>query len=282
MSTDRILLFIPAYNCAPQIPRVLAQLQDLPAGILTEVLVVDNHSKDDTREAALAAAQQLTHLRVQVVQNTDNYGLGGSHKSAFAYAVANSFDTVIVLHGDDQGRLADLLPVLSSGQHRSYDAMLGSRFMRGSRLKNYSAFRIFGNHVFNALFTAASGRRVTDLGSGLNLFGRRIFSDPMVLRHSDDLRFNCYLLLGMVASGQTFRYFPIAWSEEDQVSNVKMFSQSTRTLEILWEYVFSRTRFKSADHRDTPRASYTFRVLGTNDAVLRTSTDTVTAKGTST
>jgi dolichol-phosphate mannosyltransferase len=268
---DRILLFIPAYNCAPQIPRVLAQLKSVPPGVITEALVVDNHSKDNTREAAVAAAQELTHIRVQVVQNSDNYGLGGSHKSAFGYAQANGFDYVIVLHGDDQGRISDMLPILASGEHRKYDAMLGSRFMSGSKLKNYSAFRIFGNHVFNALFSIVSGRRITDLGSGLNLFGRRIFSDPFVLRHSDDLRFNCYLLLGMVASGQTFRYFPITWSEEDQISNVKMFSQSRRTLDILREYFFNRKHFLSADHRDTPRAAYTFRVLGTNDAVQSTS-----------
>lgn len=263
---DRILLFIPAYNCAPQIPRVLEQLRHVPGGTFAEVLVVDNHSKDETREAAIGAAKMLRPLRVQVVQNSENYGLGGSHKSAFAYAAANGFTHVAVLHGDDQGKVADLLPVLEAGLHRTYDACLGSRFMKGSRLKNYSGFRIFGNHVFNALFTATSGRRVTDLGSGLNIFGRRVFEDPAVLRYSDDLRFNCYLLLGLVSGKKSFLFFPIQWSEEDQISNVKMFSQSMRTLGILWQYLTSRKAFRTEDHRDRPREQYTFRVLGANDA----------------
>jgi glycosyltransferase involved in cell wall biosynthesis len=262
---DRILLFIPAYNCAPQIPRVLEQLRGLPAATFAEVLVVDNHSKDGTREAAIAAAQTLRAPRIQVVQNSDNYGLGGSHKSAFAYAAANGFTHVAVLHGDDQGKVSDLLPVLEAGLHRRFDACLGSRFMKGARLKNYSAFRVFGNHVFNALFTVTSGRRITDLGSGLNIFGRRVFEDPGVLRYSDDLRFNCYLLLGLVSGNKTFRFFPIQWSEEDQISNVKMFSQSMRTLGILWQYLTSRNSFRTRDHRDHPRDQYTFRLLGAND-----------------
>lgn len=265
---DRILLFIPAYNCAPQIPRVLEQLRGVPPSTFAEVLVVDNHSKDGTREAAIAAAKTLSAPRVQVVQNSENYGLGGSHKSAFAYAAANGFTHVAVLHGDDQGKVADLLPVLDAGLHRRFDACLGSRFMKGAKLKNYSAFRIFGNHVFNALFTVTSGRRITDLGSGLNIFGRKVIEDPGVLRYSDDLRFNCYLLLGLVSGNKTFQFFPIHWSEEDQISNVKMFSQSMRTLGILWQYLTSRNGFRTQDHRDHPREQYTFRLLGTNDAAL--------------
>ena len=55
---DRILVFIPAYNCAPQIGRVLAQFDAVPAGRFAEILVLDNGSKDGTQQAALAAAEE--------------------------------------------------------------------------------------------------------------------------------------------------------------------------------------------------------------------------------
>ncbi|WP_043831544.1 glycosyltransferase family 2 protein [Muricoccus aerilatus] len=263
---DRILVFVPAYNCAPQIGRVLAQLAAVPSGTFTEVLVLDNGSRDGTAEAAIEAARSVTTCPVTVARNRDNYSLGGSHKSAFAHAVRQGYTHVVVLHGDDQGSIADLLPVIERGDHRRYDACLGARFARGSRLEGYSRFRIFGNHVFNALFTGVSFRRVLDLGSGLNIFARSVFADPGIARYADDLRFNVYLLLGLIDGGRKFMFFPISWRESDQVSNVKMVSQSLRTLKILREYALGRRAFREGEHRDIPRESYEFEVLGTNAA----------------
>lgn len=270
---DKILVFIPSYNCAPQIPRVLARLAAVPPGTFAQVLVVDNQSKDGTAAAASEAARNLAGTDILIVRNNDNYGLGGSHKSAFAYAAANAFTHIIVLHGDDQGRIDDILPVLAAGLHRRFDCCLGSRFSRRSTLQGYALTRRLGNFVFNALFTVVSGRWITDLGSGLNIFSRRVFDDPALLRYSDDLRFNCYLLLGLVDARRTFRYFPIHWSEEDQISNVKIVSQSLNTLKILWQYLTRRRAFRTADHRAIPRAAYTFNVVHHQAAFAATSSE---------
>lgn len=255
---DKFLIFVPCYNCAPQIGRVIRQLAEGLKGLEAEVIIVDNGSKDGTVEAATAALPLLGDTPASVVRNRDNYNLGGSHKTAFAYAERNGHSHVLVLHGDDQGALADALPVIAAGRHREHDACLGARFMPASRLVGYSRFRIFGNHVFNALFSAAAGRPLYDLGSGLNIFGRAVFADPDVRRYSDDLRFNNYLLLGLVDKKRKILFFPISWREDDQVSNVKMFSQARKTLTIIAEYVFRRDFFRAGDHRETPREAYEF------------------------
>ena len=189
---DRLLVFIPCYNCEAQIPRVLRQLEAVPAGLIDEVLVIDNGSRDGTLEAARAGIARLGPVAAKVVRNDENYNLGGSHKAAFAYAARGDFTHVVVLHGDDQGRIADLVPLLEAGEHRRWDALLGSRFMKGAQPIGYSRFRIFGNHVFNLIFSAASRLWVQDLGSGLNVFARSVFSDPALERCADDLRFNVH------------------------------------------------------------------------------------------
>src|SRR5204863_8308375 len=50
--TDRILVFIPCYNCERQIGRVLRQFRAIPAGTFAEILVVDNRSRDRTASVA--------------------------------------------------------------------------------------------------------------------------------------------------------------------------------------------------------------------------------------
>ena len=266
---DRILVFIPCYNCSRQIGRVLAQFRDVAPGLFAKIMVVDNESRDDTAGAATRAMHQVTGCPVEVARNRENYNLGGSHKAVFSHALAAGYTHVVVLHGDDQGDIRDLLPIIAKGEHRSQDAWLGSRFMRGSRLEGYSTFRTLGNRAFNLLFSLVSRRRVSDLGSGLNLFARSVFGESWVLRCADDLRFNIYLLLGCVDHGLKLRFFPISWREDDQVSNVKLVSQATRTLVIAAEYLFVRGRFRRRDHRALPRDRYEFDVVAAHFPALQ-------------
>ena len=116
---EKILVFIPVYRCEKQLPRVLARIAALgeDAALFSQILIVDNRSPDGTREAALAAMKQLP-VPAALIENDENYSLGGSHKVAFDYALTHGFDYVVVLHGDDQADLADLVPYLRRGAHR--------------------------------------------------------------------------------------------------------------------------------------------------------------------
>ena len=81
---------------------------------------------------------------------------------------------------------------------------------------------------------------------------------------ADDLRFNVYLLLGMTDRGLRFTFFPISWREDDQVSNVKIVSQSLKTLQILAEYALKRSSFRNDEHRAVVHDAYAFDVVGTH------------------
>jgi len=259
--TIRVLVFVPCYNCEPQIGRVLAQFTDVPAGLYEEVLIVDNRSRDDTVGAARTAMQRVVGPRVVLVRNEENYGLGGSHKAAFAYAEREGFTHVVVLHGDDQGSVADLLPLMVAGDHLRTDACLGARFMSRSRLIGYSPLRRIGNHVFNALFSIAVSGRVYDLGSGLNVFSSAVYHGDVLQGFPDDLRFNVYLLLSLCARRLRLRFFPISWRELDQISNVKMVSQALRTLRAAVEYRLAPRATLTRDHRTRKYDHYRFEVL---------------------
>lgn len=261
--TDRskILLFIPAYRCAPQIGRVIAQLDARAQAALGAVVVIDNQSPDETATVAEAALReaQLT-IPWRILRNDDNYGLGGSHKVAIDLALREDFTHVAVLHGDDQASLADLLPLLESGRYHGLDALLGARFQRGATLQGYSPVRTAGNHVYNLLFSAAGRRRFHDLGSGLNLFRAGAFADQPHRKFADDLTFNYFLCLLMARRRWKIEFFPILWREEDQRSNVKLAEQGMRTLRFLGEYVRRPDAFLAAEHR-TSEPAYTATVI---------------------
>jgi glycosyltransferase involved in cell wall biosynthesis len=261
-STPRILVFIAAYRCEAQITRVIDQFDEHVQQWVDTVMVVDNRSPDNTLSAAIERGKsRLTNCRFIAWVNDNNYGLGGSHKAAFRYALENGFDYLVVLHGDDQADIRDLIPELECGAHLDVDCLLGARFMRGSKLKGYSMVRSIGNHVYNKLFSLAALRNIHDLGSGLNLYRLSAFRDFYYQAFPDGLTFNYVMLLASYHAGQRVRFFPISWREEDQVSNVKLFSQAFKVLGLLGSFFFRRAAFLATDMRDRPFDAYNGKIV---------------------
>lgn len=254
----KILLFIPMYNCEKQICRVLRQLSDEVCGYLSEVIIINNRSTDNGEAVVRDYLQNTSHaVKISLLRNDENYGLGGSHKVAFDYAIKNGFDYVIVLHGDDQGDISNILPYLRKQTYRHYDCFLGARFMKGSRLEGYSKFRTFGNHVYDILYSLGCGHKIYDLGSGLNMYRVSVLKDKFYLKYTDNLIFNCCMLMGSAYYGHKIRFFPIVWREDDQISNVKMLNQAAVTLRLLGIFILSKQKFVQGEHRDKIIDRYT-------------------------
>lgn len=262
---NKILLFIPMYNCEKQISRVLGQLTQEVCSYLSEVIIINNRSTDNGEEVVQSYLKEKElPVKVSLLRNDENYGLGGSHKVAFKYAIENHFDYVILLHGDDQGDISNILPYLKNGEYEKYDCFLGARFMKGSQLQGYSKFRTFGNRVYNMLFTIGCGYKVYDLGSGLNMYKTDILKDKFYSKYKDNLIFNYCMVMGAAYYKHKVKFFPIIWREDDQVSNVKMVSQAFTVLKLLGKYVFGKKKFVVAEHRDTVHEDYTAKVIYTN------------------
>lgn len=257
---DRILLFIPAYNCEKQIVRVLGQLNGAVMEFIDEVIVVNNRSTDNTEAAVNGYKAEHPEIKITLLRNKDNYGLGGSHKVAFSYAEENHFDYVIVLHGDDQGSIRDFLPVLAGRYYKKHDCILGARFMPGSKLVGYSKFRTVGNAVYNLLFAAVIRKRVYDLGSGLNMYSVKMLTSKFYEKFPDNLMFNYLMILASEYYGTDIKFFPISWREDDQVSNVKMVSQAKKVLAMLFEY-YRDPNAITKDYREIERESYEAEVV---------------------
>ena len=237
---DKILVFIPGYNCEKQIVRVLNQFDNEVMEYISEVIFVNNRSTDGTEQCVLDFKKGNPDFPIKVLRNDENYNLGGSHKVAFNYAIENGFDYVIVLHGDDQGEIHDMLPYIKDGTYKTVDCILGSRFMKGSVLKGYSGFRIFGNKVFNIIYSVCIGKNIKDLGAGLNMYSTSILKDNFYHKFPDRLTFNCCMLFGHKYYKHNIKFVPISWREDDQVSNVKMMSQAMITLRMALKFMFFR------------------------------------------
>ena len=247
----KILVAIPAYNCEKQIPRVLAGFDKKLLDRVEKVIVIDNGSTDGTIKAAKAAAKKIGSPKIEVWHNKDNYNLGGTHKVAFLTGEKMGMDYVAILHGDDQAKTPELNRLIDQAeQNPDVGAILGCRFMKGSKLVGYNWKRIYGNRAINTLYSIVALRPSKDLGSGLNIFRLKDLADHNYLGFGDNITFNIDLLLDYFKKKTKLKFVPITWTEEDQVSNARNFQVGMTALKKLARWRFGK------EQRLNRKASY--------------------------
>ena len=111
--------------------------------------------------------------------------------------------------------------------------------------------------VYNFLYAIGIRDRVFDLGSGLNMYDVSMLKSRFYLRFPDNLMFNCTMLLAVSYYHLNMRFYPVSWKETDQVSNVKMASQSVKTLKLLYDYMDMPTSIRG-EYREKPVRDYEY------------------------
>jgi glycosyltransferase involved in cell wall biosynthesis len=250
-SRSKILIAIPAYNCAKQITRVLDEIDNPLLERVAEIAIFDNRSSDSTVENALVYKKSdRLGKKLHIYRNVENYNLGGTHKVAFLRAKSQGYSHVIILHGDNQARSDEANALLDYAEaHPEQQTVLGSRFNKKSTLIGYAVKRILGNKVLNYAYSIMTLRKCEDLGSGLNLFFMDDLNIPTCLQFADKMSFNYELLLNLIDRKVDFAYIPITWREEDQVSNARNFNVFKTALINLYNWRFGKkyTKIKTPE-----------------------------------
>jgi glycosyltransferase involved in cell wall biosynthesis len=89
---SKVIVVMPAYNAS----KTLKQTIDaIPVGSFSDILLVDDNSKDDTVEKA-------KELGLKVIKHDKNMGYGGNQKTCYRTALEMGADIVVMLHPDYQ------------------------------------------------------------------------------------------------------------------------------------------------------------------------------------
>lgn len=237
------LLFIPAYNCEKQILRLLQKFQNEDIKIYDKILIIDNASEDKTSQNAKQKIVEKKFQNFLVIKNNKNYGLGGSHKIAFKYAMENDYEYCCVIHGDDQGDICDLNRVVKQGEYTKYACVRAGRFKNGSKLYGYSLFRILGNKAFKYIYSIMIKKKIHDIGAGLAIYKMSEIKKTNYEYFVNDMSFDSFMILILDYYQLKFDFFNVTWREEDQVSNTKLFKTAIKILKNLISYSLNKRNF---------------------------------------
>lgn len=185
-----VSIIIPAFNEEKNIDDVLIRTYKAleSCSIPYEIIVVDDGSKDRTRELA------FVH-KVTVVCNEENAGKGAAFKLGFEHANGD----IIVTMDADGSHDPDDIPKLVTPVLRGATMALGTRFSTEAGRRSTKRINLLGNMLFNLSISLMTGRRVADSQCGFRAFKRSFLEDIEIV--SDGFDVETELLLKALKNG---------------------------------------------------------------------------------
>jgi glycosyltransferase involved in cell wall biosynthesis len=206
---QKLVVVMPAYNASAMLARTVSEI---PA-MVDEIVVVDDHSTDDT----VAVSRRLG---LRAVVHAQNRGYGGNQKTCYKEALRVGADIVVMVHPDYQ-YTPKLIPALAhcvaSGL---YDVALGSRILGGRALQGgMPRYKYVANRALTALENWILSQKLSEYHSGYRAFSRRLLETLPLEENSDDFVFDNQMLVQAIHFGFSIaevtcptKYFPEASS----------------------------------------------------------------------
>jgi glycosyltransferase involved in cell wall biosynthesis len=181
----RVCVVMPAYNAG----RTLAQtVTEIDRGVVDDVIVVDDASRDDTVEVA-------RRLGIDVIVHPKNRGYGGNQKTCYTAALTHGADIVVMVHPDYQysPRLIPAMASMVASGH--FDCVLGSRILGvGARRGGMPLWKYVANRALTGFENLLLGYKLAEYHTGYRAFSRRLLETLPLEENSDDFVFDNQML----------------------------------------------------------------------------------------
>lgn len=219
----RLLVFVVAYYAESTLSDVLARV---PAALFQaydcEILVIDDGSDDRTFAIGQEYRRSHPHIPLTVLRNELNQGYGGNQKVGYAYAAAEGFEIVALLHGDGQYAPEELPRLVEPIARGEAEAVFGSRMMipGAARAGGMPLYKFVGNKILTRVQNTLLRTQLSEFHSGF-----RIYSVPTLARlpyrlNSNDFHFDTEIIIQLVNSGARITELPIPTYYGDEICRV--------------------------------------------------------------
>ena len=171
MSLLRSLICIPTYNEADNIALIIQEVfRFIPD--TCDILVVDDGSPDGTGEIVERLGAQ--NKRIQLLKRTQKNGLAAAYLAAFKWGLERSYDWIFEMDADfshNPRHLKEFFETIDEGRS---DAVLGSRYVEGGGVSNWSKQRLLLSR-FGSIYARTILRfDLKDWTGGFNAWSRRV------------------------------------------------------------------------------------------------------------
>ena len=218
--------------------------------IAYEVIVVDDGSRDATRDCVVALG--CSDSAIRLVDNQGPHGFGMAVRAGLPHCAG---DAVVIMMGDGSDSPTDLVTYYRKFEE-GHCCVFGSRFMRGGRVVNYPVHKRIINRFANWFVKIIFGLRYNDITNAFKCYSREAIEhmQPLIAPH---FNLTVEMPLKAIVRGFSYTVVPITWTNRKAgVSKLKIKEMGSRYLFIvlyLWlEKMLSRGDYVRPAPREIP------------------------------
>ncbi len=219
----RLLIFVVAYNAERFITKVINRIPlALSDEYDTEILVIDDASKDQTFEIAATSPENHSPFKLTVLTNPVNQGYGGNQKLGYWYAIKNNFDFVALLHGDGQ-YAPELLPTLVKPlADRKADAVFGSRMIvpKDAISGGMPLYKFVGNRILSWAQNKLLKTSLSEFHSGYRVYSVDALKSIPFPLNAQGFHFDTEIIIQLLIAGKRIAELPIPTYYGDEICHV--------------------------------------------------------------
>ncbi len=167
----KLSIVIPIYNEKNTIRRLIAAVQSVQFPVAVELILVDDGSKDGTREIL---KNEIAAKVDKVIYHEKNQGKGAALQTGFQQATG---DFVIVQDADLEYDPQDISKLLIPMLDGRADVVYGSRFAGGDTHRVLYFWHYVANKGLTLLTNVFADLNLTDMETCYKLFRRSVIAD---------------------------------------------------------------------------------------------------------
>jgi glycosyltransferase involved in cell wall biosynthesis len=249
----KTVVVMPAYNAAATLERIV---DSIPAGCYDEILVVDDASRDATREVA-------RRLPVTLFEHAENRGYGANQKTCYRLALERGADYVVMLHPDDQYDARMTPAALDVLAHDVCDVVLGNRIRtrREALDGGMPLVKYLANRGLTFVENVLTGQNLGEWHSGFRAYRRAVLETVPFEENDDGFAFDSQFLVQAVHFGFRIGDVPVPvryFAEASTIGLAAATGYALRTGLVFAEWYAHRLRLRRSRRllpRPTPVAA---------------------------
>ena len=217
---------MPARQAAATLERTFTEI---PQDAIDEVILVDDHSTDETVRLARS-------LPVKVVWHPHQVGYGGNQKTCYMEALRHDADVVVMLHPDgqyDSSLIPRMVEPILAGEA---DMVLGSRLLiPGAAIEaGMPRWKWVANRFLTGIENRIMGTHLSEAHTGYRAYSRELLLTVPFLRNSLDFAFDSELLMQAAHFGFRIKEIPARCRYYEEASSVSLRPGAVYGVKTLW------------------------------------------------
>ena len=191
-----------------------------------EVLIINDFSEDDTFEKAKKLSEKNNNFKV--FENKKK-GLGGAINLGIVEAKG---EFVAIMMADRSDDINDLIRYHNIISTEGYDAILGSRFMKNSKVLDYPLQKLILNRIFNSFVRLIFWNKYNDYTNAFKIYRKNALLEIMPLISES---FNIFLEIPLKIISRNYKYKVISINWMGRIKGKSKF----KIKELGSKYLFS-------------------------------------------